>query len=48
MVAWARAVGEGPTRGQNQGCSCLAGTGGRLAVVPAAPVAEERRCVETS
>jgi hypothetical protein len=28
MVAWARAVGEGPTRGQNRGCSCLAGASG--------------------
>jgi hypothetical protein len=27
MAAWARAVGEGPTRGQNRGRSCLAGTG---------------------
>jgi hypothetical protein len=27
-VAWARAVGEGPTRGQNRGCSYLAVTGG--------------------
>jgi hypothetical protein len=26
MAAWARAIGEGPSRGQNQGCSCLAGT----------------------
>jgi hypothetical protein len=28
MVAWARAAGKGPTRGQNRGCSCLAGAGG--------------------
>jgi hypothetical protein len=28
MVASARAAGEGPTKGQNWGHSCLAGTGG--------------------
>jgi hypothetical protein len=28
MVAWARAAGEGETKGQNRGCSHVAGAGG--------------------
>jgi hypothetical protein len=31
MVAWARAAGEGETRGKNQGCICVTGASSQVA-----------------
>jgi hypothetical protein len=47
VEAWARATGEGLTRGKTGGAAALLAPAG-LAVAPAAPAAEENRPVEAS